>query len=83
MPTPATSAQSNCTEAARAAALATRPQPRSPHTAASLAAAARSREAARQALARAATQSGGDESESDVATIVSVKIDATKRRRVG
>jgi len=53
MPTPATSAQSYCTEAARAAALAS-------HSAASLAAAAGFREAARllrssEALARAAT----------------------------
>ena len=55
MPTPATSAQSNCTEAARAAALAS-------HSAASLAAAAGFREAARllrsaEAFARAATAS--------------------------
>jgi len=55
MPTPATSAQSYCTEAARAAALAS-------HSAASLAAAAGFREAARllrssEALARAATAS--------------------------
>ena len=53
MPTPATSAQSNCTEAARAAALAS-------HSAASMAAAAGFREVARllrssEALARAAT----------------------------
>ena len=53
MPTPATSAQPNCTEAARAAALAS-------HSAASLAAAAGFREVARllrssEALARAAT----------------------------
>ena len=53
MPTPATSAQSHCTEAARAAALAS-------HSAASLSAAAGFREAARllrssEALARAAT----------------------------
>ena len=53
MPTPATSAQSYCTEAARAAALAS-------HSAASLAVAAGFREAARllrssEALARAAT----------------------------